>query len=130
LPVWRAVTLLGGDWGGIVSQPKLDATAIPSPLFLLDLKEEPARTESPLSPLPDLETDAPPSLAASSEGGLAVFLGETVERRWFLRVLGGRLDRLPVGKARETLLFLAGECSGLLFLRELASPLPSSSSAP
>jgi hypothetical protein len=130
LPVWRAVTLVGGDWGGIVFQPRPDAEAAPSPFFLLDLKEEPARTESPLGPLPTFEPEEAPALAAAPGGGLAVFLGESAERRWFLRVLGGKSEALPAGKAKETLLFLAGECSGLLFLRELATPLPSSSSAP
>jgi hypothetical protein len=130
LPVWRAVSLLGGDWGGIVSQTKLDKGTAPSPLFLLDLKEEPARTECPLEPIPTLEFEKAPALAAVRDGGLAVLLGESAERRWFLRVTGGRSETLPQGKARESLLFLAGECSGLLFLRELATPLPSSSSAP
>lgn len=132
LPVWRAITLLGGDWGGIVSLPGLEVASAPSSLFALDLKEEPARVESPLHPLPVLFDEEAPAVAVGPEsgGGLAVLLGGGAERRWFLRVLGGRSETLPEGKARETLLFLAGECSGLLFLRELATPLPSSSSVP
>jgi hypothetical protein len=130
LPVWRAVNLLGGDWGGIVSLPSIEAGAEPCPLFVVDLKEEPARTMSPLSPLPGLRARKAPSVAVGAESGLAVLLGEGDGRQWFLRILGGRSGILPEGKARETLLFLAGECSGLLFHRELATPLPSSSSAP
>jgi hypothetical protein len=130
LPVWRAVALQGGDWGGIVSLSKIDVSATPQPLFALDLLREPARIESPLEPLRALGDGDVPSLAVTSGGGTAVLLGEDGERWWFLRALGGGSDALPEGKARETLLFLAGECAGLLFLRELATPLPSSSSAP
>ena len=109
---------------------KIDAGATPRPLFVLDLLREPARTESPIEPLRALTDRDVPSLAVASGGGTAVLLGDDAERWWFLRVLGGESDAMPKGKARETFLFLAGECSGLLFLRELATPLPSSSSAP
>ena len=130
LPVWRAITLLGGDWGGVVSLSNQSPGVAPVPRFILDLREEPARTESPVEPLHGLVDAEAPALAASKSGGLAVLLGENDDGRWFLRVRGGRSDTPPDGKARETLLFLAGECSGFVFLRKLATPLPSSSSAP
>ena len=68
---------------------------------------------------------------AFGEGGdLTVLLGEYQDRRWFFQVLGRSTGEAVQGRDRETLLFLAGECAGLLFIRELATPLPSSSSAP
>lgn len=130
LPVWRCITLLEGDWGGIVSLPKLDPEGTARPFFVLDLLQEPARTQVPTEPLRALEGGDVPSLAVEGGDGLALLLGVDAEQSWFLRVAGGKSDTEPDGKARETLLFLAGECSGLLFLRELATPLPSSSSAP
>ncbi len=130
LPVWRVITLLGGDWGGIVSLSRLPPGGVPEALFVMDLQQSPARTGSPPDPLRVLQNQEAPSIAVSPGAGLAVLLGTDEERWWFLRVSGGASEVLPEGRARETLLFLAGECAGLLFLRELATPLPSSSSAP
>jgi len=57
------------------------------------------------------------------EGGdtVAVFLGNRKGKNWFL-ILDDRGEaHEPVtAGTREDLLFLAGECAGLLFFRELA----------
>ena len=130
LPLWRVIYLVGGDWGGIVFVSKLEPEAPAQPLFVLDLKQEPARTVPPSAPLDLLEGGEVPAVASTQEGGLAVLLGEDEERRWYLEVQGATSGVEPGGKDRETLLFLAGECAGLLFFRELASPPPSTSSTP
>jgi len=77
-----------------------------------------------------LKGEEVPSLVFTKKQELAVLLGEDDERRWFLQLLGGSSGTALEGKARETLLFLAGECAGLLFFRELATPFPSSASTP
>ena len=134
LPLWRAIYLAGGNWGGIVSLPKSrdepSNDLLADPLLVLDLQQDPARTESPEGPLQNLRNQKAPALTFHEKGGLAVSLGEDEERWWFLQVQGQALSGEPQGKDRETLLFLAGECAGLLFFRELSTLPPSSSSAP
>ena len=64
----------------------------------------------------------PPDVEDEHPAGVAIYLGKDGSRRWFLVVSGGDgQDRELVGKSREDLLFLAGECSGLLFHRDLAA---------
>jgi hypothetical protein len=119
LPVWRAVFLVGGDWGGIVSFLKLEPDPVSETFFALDLREEPARTVAPPELPRGLLHEEAPAVALTDDGDLAVLLGEDEVRKWFLQVLGGASGRAPGGADRETLLFLAGECAGLLFFREL-----------
>ena len=148
LPVWRAIYQVGGDWGGVVFRPKIDQEdvlhpkRVPAdsvgdlsgepayPFFVLDLKREPARTVISTKSLTLLAGREVPSLVFSPEGELGILLGEDEERRWFLQVRGGFSEADVGRKTREILLFLAGECAGLLFLRDLATPLPSSASTP
>lgn len=130
MPVWRSIYLVGGDWGGIVTLAKDGEDQKAEPFFALDLKQDPARTEIPLRSLNRLRGKSVPGMVTTPEGGFAISLGEDEEYRWFLQVLGGRRTEPQDGKEREALLFLAGECSGLLFYRKLATPLPSASSTP
>ena len=120
LPVWRTIYLLGGERGGVLWVPTAKGSD-PQPLFVLDLGQDPARTEFPVGPLNNLETKEPPALAFDREGGVVVFLGEEKEKRWFLSIWGKEIISPPKGKTREDLLFLAGECAGLLFFRELST---------
>jgi hypothetical protein len=121
---------VGGDWGGIVSLSKLETEKVAQPLFILDLKQDPARTVIPTDSLRLLQNEEAPVLVFTMEQDLAVLLGESDEGQWFLQILGGSSGTAPEGRARETLLFLAGECAGLLFHRELVTPVPSSASTP
>ncbi len=52
---------------------------------------------------------------------MIIHLGARDQRSWFLLADGGgtRMDPLEPRK-REDILFLAGECAGLLFLRDFA----------
>ena len=52
---------------------------------------------------------------------LLVALGESVGRAWFVAVDGvsGRTEPLE-RSVKEDILFLSGECAGLLFFRDLA----------
>ena len=51
---------------------------------------------------------------------MSVYLGSRAKRDWFL-IVDGRNPADGVGPdTREDLMFLAGECAGLLFFRELA----------
>lgn len=119
LPVWRALSLVGGDLGGLYYTGDA-ASNEPVPIFVLDLSHEPARTSFRRPPAEGETTESAPRLLTRSDGGVVVFLGENEGRRWFLDVSGGEDGRGLAGKGREELLFLAGECAGLLFFRGFA----------
>ncbi len=51
---------------------------------------------------------------------VAVFLGMRDENNWFLLLDDYGSAGAAAGYARGDLLFLAGECAGLIFFRELA----------
>jgi hypothetical protein len=122
LPVWRAVSLVGGERGGIVSLRKGEREdSTPRQFFFLDLRRDPTDLALPFPLLQSLRNEPAPSMEMTEEGELAVVLGEEEGTVWFLQILGIGLEAAPEGRARETLLFLAGECAGLLFLRELSS---------
>lgn len=120
LPVWRAIYLVGGDRGGLLSLD--EATGEVRPLFVLDLGSEEPRVEFDVGILEGVwgaGVEAP-ALSEVQPGGLAVYLGTRDGQRWFLVVDDGGLPREELaGRSRDDLLFLAGECAGLLFYRNL-----------
>jgi hypothetical protein len=120
LPLWRSVYLVAGKRAGLLWAPT-DSCGDGTPIFVLDLGAEPARIDFPPISLPDgvAEDQAPSVLEA--QDGVTIFLGTYDDRVWFL-VIDDRegLQSALEGKAREDLLFLAGECAGLLFHRDLA----------
>ena len=63
-------------------------------------------------------------LKTRGDTGVVVFLGGEGGKQWFLMVMGGEGDEPVAGRKREDLLFLAGECAGLLFLRDFAEGAP------
>jgi hypothetical protein len=123
LPVWRAISLVGGDRGGLV-RVREGGEGKSSPFFVLDLGKDPARSDFPAPPTAILHSPEAPALARLPGGGMAVFLGKESTERWFLMVMGGDGGGVLSGRTREDLLFLAGECAGLLFFRGLAEEAP------
>jgi hypothetical protein len=87
---------------------------------VLDLREDQARLEFTPSSLVGLADATKPGTFAANSGSLSVYLGEDPDRKWYLTVddLEGAVD-LPL-RPQNDLLFLAGECAGLLFFRGLA----------
>ncbi len=120
LPVWRCIMLLDGEVGAIVSTAGEGTGEEVSPFFVLDLEVEPARTSFDGGHLGPLAGEEPPALAIE-EGEAAVLLARDEARRWWLVVRGDDVgaEALTAGE-REDLLFLAGECAGLLTHRGLA----------
>jgi hypothetical protein len=88
---------------------------------VLDLSEDPARTRFPSTLIQGIDTSQAPVLREHGDEGLAVHLGEQEGRRWYL-VVAETVERSGgvEGRARDDLLFLAGECAGLLFFRGFA----------
>ena len=120
LPLWRILHLARAERGMIVScEP--GRHHVPEPFVVLDLGADPARTETGPEAMPRYGADEAPSLLDRKRDGLAIFLGAGSGRIWALLVDGGdeRVEPLSV-TLREDILFLAGECAGLLFLRELS----------
>lgn len=120
LPIWRSIYLVGGGRGGLTWVPDGGSQEALRPFFVLDLAAEPARTEFTLPADPaDFEMGAPAILADADT--IAIYLGSQRGRNWFLVLDDRKAPAEPLeGRTREDLLFLAGECAGLLFFRELA----------
>jgi hypothetical protein len=120
LPLWRVIYLAGGDRGAIASASAAASQAL-EPLVVLDLLTEPARLDLSTFPLSLVDGDQGPMLTDLVGRGLAVLLGESVGRRWYLLVDGrGEATEPLEPSTKEDILFLSGECAGLLFFRDLA----------
>ncbi len=120
LPLWRSIYLASGERGGIVWQ--IDPAGDLRPFVVLDLAHDPARKDFPASAVAALQGEEAPAMSEAARGSLAIHLGERNGRRWFL-VVQGSAERMKglSGRDREDVLFLAGECAGLLFLRDFAT---------
>jgi len=120
LPLWRIIHLAQGQRGMILHAPAArhrEAT----PFVVLDMGADPARTEVDGSRLPRFGLNEGPSLLDFGPDGIAVFLGARAGSIWTLWVDGvSEREELLPSSVREDVLFLAGECAGLLFLRDLA----------
>jgi len=119
LPLWRTIYLAGGERGGIL-RIAAEAPGQLDPFVVLDLAQDPARTDFDLGLIQDLDVEEAPVVRDAGSEGLAVFLGFGAERFWYLMVEGRDGEDVLDGRSREDVLFMAGECAGLLFLRELA----------
>lgn len=123
LPLWRSIYLAGGERGGIVSVTAGGKKL--RPLVVLDLARDPARTGFHPWMVDALSgARAPEMVERGVDAHLAIYLGEKDQRRWFMVIDGGdgKGGPLPIGD-REDILFLAGECAGLLFLRDFANDM-------
>lgn len=120
LPVWRAIHLLRAERGGIVRTPTSGDRL--EPVFLLDLGREPPRKDFEPAASGALEGRDPPALEIRS-GTAAVLLAGEREHRWFLLMAGDEVGVIePSPGERDDLLFVAGECAGLLVHRGLGDP--------
>ena len=121
LPLWRAAYLGSGRRAALLWLRKDVPEEEPEPLIVLDLREEQARLEFAPSSLEGLDQASKPGTISTSSGGLAVYLGEDTDRKWYLVVDDVEEPAPDVpGRPQHDLLFLAGECAGLLFFRGLA----------
>lgn len=119
-PLWRIIHLSQAE-RGLILWSSIAGPGAPTAFVALDLAADPARTGIDAARLPRFGPGDRPSLVDLEADGLVLFLGADDERIWTLYVDGGtaRMTPLP-STVREDILFLAGECAGLLFLRGLA----------
>ncbi len=115
--------------GGRITRSALVSGSANPPTRLID-SSVPARLRSVEdsahhAAIPVSEDGEPPALHDHGSDGVTIFLGERGDRIWHLVVDGGgtRTGELSA-KSREDILFLAGECAGLLFLGDFAGKVP------
>lgn len=118
LPLWRVVHLAGADRGVIFWRPASGDVA-PRPFVVLDVAKDPARLEVS-SEGTDFGGDESTQLHDRGSDGLLVRLGTKDDKVWGLLVDGGGERGALSARSREDILFLSGECAGLLFLRAFA----------
>ena len=121
LPLWRAAYLVGGRRAALLWLRNDVPEEEPEPLIVLDLREEQARLDFTPAAVLGLADATKPGTFVTGSGGLAVYLGEENDRKWYLVVddVDEHATEVPA-RPHNDLLFLAGECAGLLFFRGLA----------
>lgn len=120
LPLWRVVHLAGAQRGAILWRNAAGDSA-PQPFVVIDLDRDPARLDLDADCLDCCEAAETATLHDLGSAGLVVYLGSRNGRIWCLFAEGGDSRRARLDpKKREDILFLAGECAGLLFLRDFA----------
>jgi hypothetical protein len=120
LPLWRIVHLARAE-RGVIFWRSISGDPRPHAFVVIDLARDPARIAVDAEALPVCEENASAALHDLGPDGLLVCLGSRDGRAWCLLADGGS-DREAALEARrrEDVLFLAGECAGLLFLRDFA----------
>lgn len=130
LPLWRIICLAEAE-RGLILWSEADGDRVQMPFVVLDLAREPARTELDSATIPSFGVDEPPSLLDFDADGVVVYLGSRAGRIWTLLIDGGSSRTTSLSpRTREDILFLAGECAGLLFLRDLAGDVDSAEPEP
>jgi hypothetical protein len=118
LPLWRVAHLAGAEravifWRAVSGDPA------PTPFVVLDVAHDPARLQlKELAPV--CGEHSPAELHDRGREGLVVCLGTKGDRVWGLLVDGGARAAPLSSREREDILFLSGECAGLLFLWNFA----------
>ena len=121
LPLWRVVHLAGAE-RGVILWRHASGDRAPQPFVVIDLARDPARLDLDGVSLDCCEAAERATLHDLGSAGLVVYLGSRDGRIWCLLAEGGESRRTPLEpKKREDVLFLAGECAGLLFLRDFAN---------
>lgn len=118
LPLWRVVHLADADRGVIFWRAE-SGDPTPHPFVVLDLAQEPARLDVPVERA-DFGDDDSTQLHDRPDAGVLVRLGTKDDRVWGLLADGGTGRAELTARNREDILFLSGECAGLLFLRSFA----------
>jgi len=118
LPLWRVLRLAAAD-RAMIFWRKTSGDEAPRPFVVLDVAQEPARIDVPEA-LAACMDEASAALHDHGRKGLLVCLGTQEGRTWGLMAHGGA-GRPPLSsREREDILFLSGECAGLLFLWNFA----------
>ncbi|MDH3270700.1 MAG: hypothetical protein OEN56_05170 [Gemmatimonadota bacterium] len=125
LPLWRIIYLAQAE-RALIAWSEEGRRDDVTPFVILDIGSDPARQALDPGFIPRFDPDEGPTLIDFEAEGLVVYLGSRAGRTWTLVVDGGSGREEALARpAREDILFLAGECAGLLFLRDLANEVDS-----
>ena len=119
LPLWRVIHLSGAE-RGVILWRRTSGDRTPQPFVVIDVAHDPARLVLEGPWVSRCETHERATLYDLESDGVVVYLGTRADRVWCLFADGGRREDPLEPKRREDILFMAGECAGLLFLRDLA----------
>lgn len=117
LPLWRMSYLADSRWAGLVDiGPDGEAERAS---IVLDQGQDPARW-APEGGIPPVPAGLPaPGIEVVGRQGLALPLSiEAVRGSWWVLLCERTKDGLPDAEMRDDLIFLAGECAGLVSLLE------------
>jgi hypothetical protein len=124
LPLWRVIHLSGAD-RGVILWRRTSGDRTPQPFVVIDVARDPARLGLDGPWISRCESHESATLHDLGTDGIVVYLGKRGERIWCLLAEGGRREGPLDPKRREDILFMAGECAGLLFLRDFADAVES-----
>jgi hypothetical protein len=126
LPLWRVVHLAGAE-RGVILWRRTTGDRTPHPFVVIDVGRDPARIHLDGGWLARCEVQESATLHDLGADGVLVYLGVRGDRIWCLLAEGGEgRQRTLDPKRREDVLFMAGECAGLLFLRDFADTVDDS----
>lgn len=123
LPLWRMARVAGSEWSGLV---RVAPRSGPLAITVVDLGAPRARSE-PVEGLPSPPAAGRPHIRQGADGTIVVSMGTVGDDDWYV-VLAGGSGRSLGPRRRLELLFLAGECAGMLGLTG-ADPIRTSPSA-
>lgn len=111
LPLWRMASVARATWSGLIrARPGRE----PTPVTVVDTASVDTR-RTPPGGLPGDPLLPPPGLIQEPDGTVLVAVGVVKGDSWYV-ALGGRTPGPLEPREREDLLFLAGECAGLVAL--------------
>jgi hypothetical protein len=119
LPLWRVLHVSGAE-RGVILWRRTSGDRTPQPFVVIDVARDPARLRLDGPWIARCETHESATLHDLGPDGIVVYLGARGDRIWCLLAEGGRREAPLDAKRREDILFMAGECAGLLFLRDFA----------
>lgn len=121
LPLWRIAYLCGAARCGLVREEVGEGGVELRAVVVLDLAADPARTDfSPAVVEGVRGSTEPPAMDAGPGSSVTVFLGVRDGRRWYVVATDREDPESEIGpRGRDDVYFLAGECAGLVFHRQL-----------
>lgn len=120
LPLWRIAHLTGSQRGVIYWQD-MESGGRSAPFVAVDLMNDPPRLHIDPARLPYHADPTSATLHDLGSEGVVICLGSKEGRAWYVLADGRQVGRGELtGATREAVLFLAGECAGLLFLLDMA----------
>ncbi len=111
LPLWRMASVARATWSGLI---RARPGGEPTPITVVDTVSVDTRPTPP-GGLPGDPLLPPPAITEEPDGTLLVAVGVVKGDSWYV-ALGGRTPAPLEPREREDLLFLAGECAGLVAL--------------